>query len=157
MVAADPDQQLAPVLVDAAEQRPGRARQQQRPHDLAVDDHRPGVVQAHGRGAAEPLERIARMIAPLRRRTVREWPFSAAWISGRAARLPPCPRPRTTTPWRSTIRIEARVLRLVWSKIGSSTSAAASAWGSAAGPGVAAGRSGSTGELRRSTLVASGR
>jgi hypothetical protein len=64
------------------------------------------------------------------------------------------PQPRTTTPWRSTIRIEARVLRLVWSKIGSSTSAAASAWGSAAGAGR---RGRPLGQDRRAAQVDAGR
>ncbi|MNE35258.1 hypothetical protein D3C80_1290090 [compost metagenome] len=58
----DPEQDLASVLVDALEQGARRPRAQDDAPDPTVHHHRPGVMDAQSRGAAEPFHLISRLV-----------------------------------------------------------------------------------------------
>ncbi len=57
-----PQQHLAPLFIDAAEQRPWRTRQQKGADHLAVDDDRTRIVQAKVRRPAQPFQGVVRPI-----------------------------------------------------------------------------------------------
>ena len=56
---------LDPVFIEPAKQGPGRARQQQDAHGLASDLDGPGMMDADGRGAAQPFETVARPVVAI--------------------------------------------------------------------------------------------